>query len=163
MKTPPSLLATATVLLTALSPEGRAAGIAVLGSCEVAVAPEWLLHAAHGRPGLAYTSDPAAVMLEVTGMSSSTAGWRVEVRREGAAWPRDLRLWVRRTGDGLGAGRLSGALTFTEVTPHGALLCLGQGDRTGIPLQFRLTGLSLNVPVGAHMTGLSYGLITIGE
>ncbi|MBM3498784.1 MAG: hypothetical protein FJX74_08945 [Armatimonadetes bacterium] len=149
--------------LCALSTESPAAGLAVMGSCQVMVGPQWLIQATRGRATLPYTGEPAAVLLSVTGMSSPLAGWRVEVRREGGAWPEGMKLWVRRSGDGVGAGRLSGAHGFTEITPSGTLLCLGQGDRTGIPLQFRITGLSLHAPVGAHMAGVSYGLITIGE
>ncbi|MGQ9729935.1 MAG: hypothetical protein ACUVX8_01555 [Candidatus Zipacnadales bacterium] len=153
----------AVVALISLSSRTQAAGIAILGSCQATVGPQWLLQERHGPRALTYVSDPSAVLLNITGMSSQLAGWRVEIRRADMDWPRGMRLWVRRTGDGMGSGRVWGPSRFTEITPTGVLLCIGQGDRIGIPLQFRITGLSFDIPVGTHTTSIAYGLIIIGE
>jgi hypothetical protein len=136
----------------------RAADIAVIGSCLGVVDP--------GEPALAdgrsdYESLADQVLLTVCNTRSGQAAWRVDVRRSGD-WPKGLKLWVRRAGDGVGAGAIVGGRGYVEVGSLSRPLVFGKGDRSAIPLQFKLTGISPTLTSGAHAATLIYRLTEIG-
>jgi hypothetical protein len=86
----------------------------------------------------------------------------VDIKRTDLDWPKGLKLRIRRTGAGLGNGPIAGGRRYQEVGPGYRTLCTGTGDRTNIPLQFELAGVSLGVPVGTHVTSLTYTVVEIG-
>jgi hypothetical protein len=150
------------VLLPVGASAAGAAGLSVLGDCTATFGAQWGV-GLDDKGGAVYLGSPGEVLVDVTGLVSGQAGWRLDVRREGGIWPRGMRLWVRRTGDGLGSGRLSGGMSFQEVTPNGMLLCLGTGDRLSVPLQLKITGVALGTPVGTYATAIGYTLVVLGE
>jgi hypothetical protein len=141
---------------------GLAAEIAVMGSCVGNVRPEGPLTGSTDKMYSVYESSQDQILLTVCNTSGGKSMWRVDVRRADEGWPRGLKLWVRRTGAGLGTGPIGGGRGYKEVGPTNRALCSGTGDRSSIPLQFKLTGPSLDLPAGVHVVSITYTVVEIG-
>jgi len=111
----------------------------------------------------AYLSAKDEILLSVCNLPSPDAIWRVDVRRDSSEWPAGMKLEVRRTGDGIGEGAITGRRGFTEVGRTYRTLCSGTGDRMNIPLQIRISGYPLDLDVGTHVTGIIYTVMQIGR
>ena len=93
------------------------------------------------------SGEMAAAVLNTTGTEDA---WRVDISGSGTSWPAALHLFARRTGDGLGAGLIQDGGSYQELTAVSASFFSGTGDRTDIPLQLRLTGVSIQIPPGNY-------------
>ena len=102
-----------------------------------------------------YESGADETLIAISNMAGNEDNWRVDVRRTDTSWHGDLRLWVRRTGDGSGAGSITGGTSYQEVSSTDGAFFSGAGDRSGIPIQLQLTGVSLQVPPESYSTRLS--------
>ena len=138
------------------------AEISVLGSCVGRVGAKGLLAGWASKKGSTYRSARDEVLITICNTAGSESLWRVDIRRSDLEWPKGVKLRIRRTGDGMGGGMLTGGRTFQQVKLGCTTLCTGTGDRTSIPLQFELTGVSLDVPVGTHATSIIYTVVEIG-
>lgn len=79
------------------------------------------------------------------------------MRRADSTWNSNFILSVRRTGDGTGQTPPSGGQAYQAIIASNTELFTGCGDRSGIPLQFRLEGVSLKAaPPGARSTTIIY-------
>jgi hypothetical protein len=131
---------------------------------DVATTGSWTLNitAADLRSGAGsdltdtYDSGAGAVTLDVTGAAGSGDPWRVEVRRSDVVWPASVHLWVRRAGAGTGAGAVSGGSSFQEITSSDTVFFSGTGDRASIPLELRVTGVSLRVTSDTYAASVTY-------
>ncbi len=109
-----------------------------------------------------YTSDAAHVSLSVSTTTGDTDNWRIDVRRSDTVWlPGTLRLYVKRTGDGMGAGTVSGGQTFHEVTTIDQAFFQGAGDRSSIPIQLQLDGMSVQVAPATYSTSLIFTVVDV--
>ncbi|MCD6360567.1 MAG: hypothetical protein J7M38_06825 [Armatimonadetes bacterium] len=104
-------------------------------------------------------SAPDQTLIAITDTSCSPGGWRVDARRSDVHWPSRLSLSVRRTGDGSGPGDIQGGRTYQELTPTDSALFSGTGDRLDIPLQYRLDGISIDLPPGSYATTVVYTVV----
>ena len=98
--------------------------------------------------------------------------YTVYVRRtdSGPNWnTAGLELWVRRTGDGAGGGssllgvsNIFGGDAFQQITTGDQYFFEGNNfgttPRTSIPLQYQITGVSVEVPVANYTTTITYTL-----
>ncbi|WP_242464228.1 hypothetical protein [Thiococcus pfennigii] len=84
------------------------------------------------------------------------AAWTVGVRRASSSLPTGVAVAVRRTTGGSGDGGISGGQDFLTVGANEQVLCSGHGDRSGIGLQFRLTGVSVEQGTGGFGATLVY-------
>lgn len=100
-----------------------------------------------------------AVLLDITLTTDAADTWRIDVRRSDTTWDPNVRVWVRRTGSGTGAGFLEGGASFVEVGAANALFFSGGGDRSGVTVQVRITGVSLGVPPSTYASTLVYTLV----
>ena len=139
--------------------EASAMDLAASGSWSVPVSASDLLTGAGS--GLVSSKDSASseVVLEVTLTSGSTDRWRIDVRRANSVWNGDVHVWVRRTGGGSGTGSVASGLTWTEVGSTDTQFFDGEGDRAGLPIQIRVTGISLSITPDAYLTSVQYTLI----
>ena len=89
---------------------------------------------------------------------SDTAGgaWRVDVRWSDTTWHTNFTLSVKRTGDGSGGGSISGGTVYQVIGESNVEFFSGTGDRSGIPLQFKLGDMSLQVPPDTYSTTVIY-------
>lgn len=90
---------------------------------------------------------------------------RLDVSRTMAGWPGSWDLRIRRTGDGGGSGGISGGTTYLLVDGSTRQFCtftsvgfwfLNWVNRTNIPVQYRLEGLSNLQTGGTYTTTLTY-------
>lgn len=107
----------------------------------------------------AIQSASSEVTLDVSLTASATDRWRVEVRRTNSVWNSAMHMWVRRTGVGSGLGSVAEGTSWVEVTSTNAAFFEGEGNRSGVPIEIRLTGLSLSVAPDAYLTTIQYTLI----
>lgn len=102
---------------------------------------------------------------------SGTNRYIINIRRtdSGTNWnTAGLQLWVRRTSDGTGAGAATtvvGGTTYQQITSSDLYFFEGFNDnknyRTGISIQYQITGASVLVPVANYSTTITFTLIDI--
>lgn len=100
-----------------------------------------------------------ASMINITGTSGSADAWRVRVRKSDALRLHGVTLYVKRTGDGSGSGIISGGTSYTAVETSDADFFDGCGDRTGIAVQYKVSGISINVPPGTYSTVITFTVV----
>lgn len=108
-----------------------------------------------------YTSNANEVSLSITGTIDAADNWRIDIRRSDDIWHDDFSLFIRRTGDGIGPGAISGGSAYQEITLTDAPLFYGAGDRTGVSLQLQLDGMSVNVPAATYSTTITYTVVDV--
>lgn len=101
-------------------------------------------------------SSPAQVLITI---QNTNRPWEVNISREDISWPNQFALYVRRTGDGRGPGTIQGGLNYLKILEFNQVFFSGSRLRLGIPLQFRLEGLSINIPPGNYITNIIYTVI----
>ena len=106
-----------------------------------------------------YESVAGATVLTISNTTGNTDNWRVDVRRTDTAWHSNLHLYVKRTSDGSGSGSISGGLSYIEITTIDSQIFSGAGDRSGINLEYKLTGMSVSVPPNAYSTTVTYTVV----
>lgn len=104
-----------------------------------------------------YDSSSQAAVLNVTATADRT--WRVDVQKSDIAWHPSLKVWVRRTGEGVGippVAPVTGGETFLPLTEVDQFLFSGRGTRQMVSLQYRLTGVSIAIPPGTYSTSILF-------
>ena len=101
-----------------------------------------------------YQSDPAAVSITITATSGN---WGLNVKKSTSSnWPSSLHLYIQRTSDGTGSGSISGGNSYQEVMDFDLPFFSGNGDRSNVPVQFELTGVSIQVPPDVYSATIQY-------
>lgn len=91
------------------------------------------------------------------------SSWRIDVHRVDGTWNSNLHLYIKRTGDGwnLLAGYIDCCGTsYQEVTGASQNFFWGHGNVFDIPMQFKLTGISVSIPAGTYTTTVYLTLVT---
>ena len=112
----------------------------------------------HLNPTYENLNDLALSISTTTGIEDN---WRVDVRRSDTLWHSSLTLSVKRTGDGLGSGLISGGLSYLPVDVMDTSFFSGSGDRSGINLGIQLSGMSVSVPPNNYSTTLTFTVVDI--
>lgn len=110
-----------------------------------------------------YESDPDTTIVNIINTVESS-NWRVSVRASyGADWPDDVRLSVRATAAGQGSSESSpiGVGVYVAVTTSDNLFFESKLDRSGVAIQYRLSGLSVSVPPGTYSTAVTFTVVEI--
>lgn len=96
---------------------------------------------------------------------SAILAWQINVQLSSTAnWDPALKISVLRTGDGMGGARITGGnTTFQQVTTgvqpffNGTLVLVTLGfGRENIPVQYKIEGLSVLLPVKTYSTTILY-------
>jgi hypothetical protein len=143
----------------AWAPPATALDLALTGSIVETVTAADLTGGA--GTGLRATFDASTVDVEVSTTTAATDAWRIDVRRSGAAWDDGLRVWVRRTDAGSGPGTVAEGTSWIEVGPIDTPFFEGTGDRTGVSVQVRISGVSLALSPDAYASVLHYTLVDV--
>lgn len=110
-------------------------------------------------PGSNLTATYSSATNQIT-MGLATTGalpWRVDVRRIDSLWHANFVLSIRRTNNGTGGtGTVSGGTTYLQITTINQTFVTGSGTRTGITLQERLGGVSVQIPPATYTTTIQY-------
>lgn len=106
-------------------------------------------------------SDSDEIALDINGADDDADTWRVEVHYDGSPfWGDDLQLEVRRVNDGFGGGSITGGESFTAIQTGSSVIFTGAGDRTGLRLQLRLTGLTVTtLEANTYLTQITYTVV----
>lgn len=138
--------------------------IGAFGQGTIVVTGEWSLiidqnHLVSG-PGSdlidTYESATNQVQIDIWG---SDRTWRVDVHRVDTNWHSNFILQVRRQPN----NRIQGGLTYQTVTPVPQQFFRSNNRRnvSGIQVQFRLMGVSINVDPNTYSTTVVYTLVNI--
>jgi len=107
-----------------------------------------------------YESATNATLLTI---ADAPGAWSVDVRRTDHLWDPGLVLSLRRTGNGSGgsggSGGISGGTRYQEITPTGASFIQGARNRFDIPIQMRISGVSVDIPAGTYSTTITYTVV----
>ena len=103
------------------------------------------------------TSSTSHSLLKV----SSILIWTVDAQLSNTSnWDPGLKLFVRRTGNGTGSAILVGGAAYVQVTTSNQVFfsgLLGLGfSRDNIPIQYKIEGLSVLLPVKTYTTTILY-------
>ncbi|MGQ9809957.1 MAG: hypothetical protein ACUVQ7_01265 [bacterium] len=93
---------------------------------------------------------------------SNVEFYDVYVRKSDNNWNNDLILYIKRTGAGSGGGNISGGTTFQEVTGTDSKFFSGYLARTGITVQYKLTGMSISISPDAYSTSVILTVVDQG-
>jgi hypothetical protein len=109
-----------------------------------------------------YESATDATSMTISNCTGDTDNWRLDVRRiDDAGWHGDFTLYVQRTSDGAGTGSVSGGLSYIEVTTTDTQLFSGAGDRSNISIQYKLTGMSINVLPATYTETMTFTVVDL--
>jgi hypothetical protein len=105
-----------------------------------------------------YQSGINATILTITGNNKKNAVWQVYVSRSDMNWPSNFVLCVKRTGagDGKEGTTINGGLSFIEVGAAKTLFFSGTGNHHNIPIQYQLSGVSLQTGPNNYNTGVVF-------
>lgn len=104
-----------------------------------------------------YESAASATDLDLT----AAADYRVDVRRTDGTWDGDFTLYVKRTQAGSGAGTISGGAAYQGVTTTDAEFFTGNGDRTGVKVQYQLDGMSVTVSPDTYSSTVTFTIVDL--
>lgn len=100
-----------------------------------------------------------ATVINITGTGGSGDAWQVQVRKSGVSQLHGATLYVKRTGDGSGSGAVHGGSSYVAVETSDTDFFEGSGDRTDITVQYKVSGISINVPPGTYSTVITFTVV----
>ena len=84
--------------------------------------------------------------IDLTIANTGGAGWRISAQKIDALWNNNLLLWIRRNDI---------SADYQQIDNINRTVFTGTGDNI-LPLQFKLSGISVSVPPGVYNTTVSY-------
>ncbi|MBW8001593.1 MAG: hypothetical protein FVQ80_06175 [Planctomycetes bacterium] len=110
-----------------------------------------------------YENTAGAILINSASPSGGTPPntYRIDVKKVDTTWDATFELSVKRTGDGSGAGSVSGGTTYQQITDTDAQFFTGDLDRIIIPLQFQLAAVSVSISPDSYSTTVTFTIIDI--
>lgn len=108
-----------------------------------------------------FESNADATMINITGTSDTSDIWEVKIRKSASSWTSDATLYVERTGDGSGAGSIDEGTSYMAVGESDVTFFSGSGDRTNVPVRYKISGLSISVPTGTYSALITFTVVDI--
>jgi len=150
------------VFITAGLPAVFAAGVTVTGGYGFVIDETDLAGGAGSNFNPAHSSPVDAVLITVYDMLSDSDAWQIMVRKENTLWQGGLGLSLLRTAAGTGTGTINGGTVLPLVlTATDQIFFEGSGNRSAIPIQLRLDGVSVLIPVDAYAATLIFTIVDI--
>ncbi len=85
----------------------------------------------------------------------------MDVRRSDTLWHGNLVLSVRRTGNGSGSRAPIGGETYQAVSLADTTFYSGAGNHANVPVQFMISGVSVQVPPNSYSTTVTFTVVDI--
>ncbi|MDD5712577.1 MAG: hypothetical protein PHY31_07465 [Smithellaceae bacterium] len=136
----------------------QAVGISATGSWSETINANDLTGGAGSILNSTYESGSSQINIDITGLLA-LLGWRVDVSKTDGNWNSGMHLYVRRTANGSGLGSISGGTSYQELTGASSTFFNGLGNRSGIKLQFKLDGITMQLPPATYTTTVYYTVI----
>jgi len=149
-------IALSTVLTVCLGTSLAAGDITATGGWTEVIDAGDLVSGAGSDLQSVYESATDATILDVT---PAFDFYDVYVRRSDTNWSGDFSLYIKRTGDGTGAGSISFGASYKEVTTVDTKFFSGYMSRTGIPIQYKLSGMSVNIAPDSYSTTIIFTIV----
>jgi hypothetical protein len=86
------------------------------------------------------------------------AYWRVTVCKTDINWNNKVKIYVRRTNSGSGNGSVWGCTNYTRIRNMPQTVMQGYGGLNNIYLQYKLNGVSVDLPSNTYYTDIIYTL-----
>lgn len=106
-----------------------------------------------------YQSNSDQLLLGISNTLGNGDNWRVDVRRSDTNWHANFVLSVKRTGDGTGGGSITGGGTYQSVGASDAPFFSGAGDRSDIPIQLQISGVSIQISPATYSTSIIFTVV----
>ncbi|MFT5885818.1 MAG: hypothetical protein ACI9IP_002280 [Arcticibacterium sp.] len=90
-----------------------------------------------------------------TSSGSGTKTWVVSVSKLDVNWDSRFVLAAKRTGDGTGSGLTLGT-SYITLTNNNQIFFRGENNVNKIPIQYKLSGISVLIPSGDYSTNVVY-------
>ncbi len=84
--------------------------------------------------------------------------WSVTVYKSDINWNRSVKVYVRRTNNGSGSGSTWGGSNYRQIRNIPLTFLQGSGTLSNIYLQYKLSGISVNLPSNTYYTDIVYTL-----
>jgi len=151
-----------TIFLTAGLPAVFAAGVTVTGGYGFVIDQTDLSGGAGSNFNPTHNSPADAVLITVDGMANDSDAWQIQVRKDNTLWQGGLTLRVLRTSSGIGLGTISGGdVLALGLTSTEQVFFEGAGNRSAIPVQLILEGVSVLIPVDVYSATLTFTIVDI--
>lgn len=149
-------------IMTAGFPAVFAAGVTVTGGYGFVIDQSDLSGGAGSNFNPEHSSPADAILITIDGMLSDSDSWQILVRKENSLWQGGLGLSALRTATGTGTGSVSGgAVLPLALTAVDQLFFEGAGNRSDIPVQLTLDGVSVLIPADAYTATLVFTIVDI--
>lgn len=101
-----------------------------------------------------YESNLNQVYIDV----ESNKTWTVLVQKNNIDWNNDLRIYVKRSGDGIGSKKVTGGKNYRRIRNKSNNFFKGDKDRLFIPLQYKVDRVSVTIPANTYIVEIVYTL-----
>ena len=137
-------------------PDGRAITVSVTGNWTLVIDTPDLI----AGPGSDFNPQYlSAVDQVIVAVSSTGKAWAVSIEGAFTYWHGDLSLDVHRTSEGSGSGTISGGTGWQQVTTSSQQFFDGSKRRTDVNVQYRLNGMSVQVPPDTYSGTITYTVV----
>lgn len=87
--------------------------------------------------------------------------WQVQVSKNEIDWDSQLELWIKRAGDGKSEYNLrpQSGTDFQKLESYNSIFFDGNGWINAIPIQLKITGLSVTLPAKMYTSEIVFTLI----
>lgn len=94
--------------------------------------------------------------ISVLTIINAPGNWTLRARKSGSGGHPDVTIHVRRSSSGSGSGGISGGTSFMALTGSDVEIFSGTDDRENISLQFKLSGLSKDIPPATYFSSIIF-------
>jgi hypothetical protein len=151
----PRLLSLLALLALSFACRAEAQDVSAVGGWTETIDSSDLVSGAGSDLTDTYESSNDATTLDIT----HDPQWHVDIHRTDTIWSPDFTLYAKRTSEGTGSGSISGGISYIEVTAVGTQFFTGSQDRSGIDVQYQLTGVSVGISPGTYTTTVTYTVV----
>lgn len=101
-----------------------------------------------------YTSSVNQVYLDIIYDNK----WSVSVQKNNIAWDDNIIIWMHRTGNGNGTGKINGGQNYKKIKNNNAKFITGEENRNSIPIQYQMRNVSVTIPAHNYVVEIMFTL-----
>ena len=101
-----------------------------------------------------YTSNVNQVYLDIIYDNN----WSVSVRKNNIDWDNKIKIWMHRTGNGFGTGKIKGGKRYKRIRNKDIKFITGEKNRNNIPIQYQMRMVSVTIPAHNYVVEIMYTL-----
>lgn len=98
------------------------------------------------------------VIVDISNTLGGGDTWRIDIRKSDISWSADMYVHVKRTSSGTG-GSTAGGTTYLQLSGIDQQFFTGSDDVTGIDIQYKISGVSVNIAPGTYTTNIIYTVV----